>query len=191
MIAAVILAAGASRRLGEPKQLVRLDGTESGETLLERAVRLAREAELSPVIVVVGADYPLILARSSLGDAVTLINDEWEEGMASSIRLGVRTCRLIAKDAEGLVLMACDQPAVTTQHIRMVSSQATITASDYAGRRGVPAYFPSAHWEALLALHGDTGARDRLRDAPCINLPYGELDIDTPADLEQARMLFG
>ena len=130
MIAAVILAAGASQRLGEPKQLVRLDGSNSGETLLERSIRIAREAGFAPIIVVVGANYPAILAQSSLGDAVPVINDEWPEGMASSIRLGVRTCRLIAGDAEGLVLVACDQPAVTTQHLRLITTQAIITASE-------------------------------------------------------------
>jgi CTP:molybdopterin cytidylyltransferase MocA len=191
MIPAIILAAGASRRLGKPKQLVSLDGTASGETLLERAVRVAREADLAPIIVVLGADHSLILAHSSLGDAVPVINDEWQEGMASSIRLGIRTCRLIAKDAEGVLLMPCDQPAVTAHHLNLVASRATITASEYAGRKGIPAYFPAAHWETLLALHGDTGARDLLREARCINLPHGELDVDTPADLERAQTLFG
>ena len=189
MIAAIILAAGASRRLGEPKQLVRLDNTESGETLLERAVRTAREAALSPIIVVLGADHPLILARSSLGDAVPVINDQWQEGMASSIRLGIRTCRLIAGSAEGILLMSCDQPAVTAQHLGLLTSRATIAASEYAGRKGIPAYFPAAHYETLLALHGDTGARDLLREAYCVKLPHGELDIDTRANLERARAL--
>jgi molybdenum cofactor cytidylyltransferase len=190
MIPAVILAAGASQRLGEPKQLVRLDGSESGETLIERAVRLAREASLEPIIVVLGADYVPILAYSSLGDAVPVINDEWPEGMASSIRLGVRTCRLIAKDAEGLLLMTCDQPAVTAQHLRLVTQRAIITASEYAGRKGVPAYFPAKHWEALMALQGDAGARDLLREARSIELVDGDLDVDTPEDLQRARARF-
>ena len=86
-VAAVVLAAGASTRLGEPKQLVRL----GGETLLERAVRVAREAGCSPVMVVVGANYAQVLRESALGDAVPVVNEEWDEGMATSIRLGVRT----------------------------------------------------------------------------------------------------
>jgi molybdenum cofactor cytidylyltransferase len=190
MIPAVILAAGASRRLGEPKQLVRLDGSGSGETLLERAVRLAREAALAPIIVVLGAEYPLILARSTLGDVVPVINDEWHEGMASSISLGVRTCRLIAKEAEGLLLMTCDQPAVTTRHLHLITTRAIITASKYTGRKGVPAYFPAKHWDALMALQGDAGARDLLREARSIELEDGDLDVDTPEDLQRARARF-
>jgi molybdenum cofactor cytidylyltransferase len=190
MIPAVILAAGASQRLGEPKQLVRLDGSDSGETLIERAVRMAREASLEPIIVVLGANYVPILADSSLGDAVPVINDEWPEGMASSIRLGVRTCRLIDKDAEGLLLMTCDQPAVTAQHLRLVTMRAIITASEYAGRKGIPAYFPAKHWDTLMALQGDTGARDLLREAPSIELVDGDLDVDAREDLQRARARF-
>ncbi len=189
MIAAVVLAAGASRRLGEPKQLVKLDPA-SSENLLERTARIAREAGCGPVIVVVGCEAASILSQSSLGDSVTVVNGNWPEGMASSIRLGVETCRLIAKP-EGILLLTCDQPAVTAQHLQTLASAVQVTASEYAGRKGVPAYFPAAELVALLTLTGDAGARDLLRAVPSITLPHGELDIDTPADLAQARKLFG
>src|ERR1700720_4574182 len=94
-VAAVVLAAGASTRLGEAKQLVML----GGETLLERAVRVAREAGGLPVVVVVGAHSVQVLGSSALGDAVLVINEEWKEGMASSIRLGVRALES-ARDVE-------------------------------------------------------------------------------------------
>jgi molybdenum cofactor cytidylyltransferase len=134
--AAVVLAAGASTRLGEPKQLVML----AGETLLERAVRTAREAGCEPVVVVLGAAYVEILGNCGLGDAVTVINSDWKEGMSSSIRLGIRTLGFIAKDADGVVLMTCDQPAVTAEHLRAIIASGTRAASAYAGRAGVPAY---------------------------------------------------
>jgi molybdenum cofactor cytidylyltransferase len=184
--AAVVLAAGASTRLGEPKQLVTL----AGETLLERAVRAARESGCSPVIVVLGAGYVEILGYSRLGDAVPVINAEWVEGMASSIRLGVRALGSVAKDVAGVVLMACDQPAVTASHLRALMTSGEITASAYAGRRGVPAYFPKASFAALMELRGDVGARHLLRDAATIDLPGGELDIDTAIDLDDAERLF-
>jgi CTP:molybdopterin cytidylyltransferase MocA len=186
MVAAVILAAGASTRLGEPKQLVKL----TGENLLERAVRTAREAGCSPVVVVLGAAYEEILGRSQLGDAITVINTEWAEGMGSSIRLGVQTLHFVAKDAKGAVLMACDQPAVTAAHLRALMASGDVTASAYAGRRGVPAYFLASTFAELVQLRGDQGARELLRDANAIELPNGELDIDTLADVATAERIF-
>lgn len=185
-VAAVVLAAGASRRFGEPKQLVRL----GSETLLERAVREAREAGCSPVIVVLGADYVQVLTGCSLGDVVTVINDKWEEGMGSSIRLGVRACQNVFGEAEGLVVMTCDQPAVTAGHLTRLIADRELKASRYAGRTGVPAYFPKEQFDTLSALSGDAGAREILRGARYIDLPGGELDVDTAEELERARDLF-
>lgn len=187
MIPALILAAGASTRLGEPKQLITL----AGETLLERAVRVAREARCSPVFVVLGAAHSEIIARCQLSDAVPVINDEWQEGMASSIRLGVGTLDSIAKEAEGVLLMTCDQPAVTVPHLTRLMTKQEIKASRYAGRKGVPVYFPREYFGQLKELTGDSGARTLLAQASSENLPHGELDIDTAADLAEARKLFG
>ena len=187
MIAAVVLAAGSSTRLGKPKQLVEL----AGETLLERAVRTAREAGCSPVVVVLGAAHEEILGRSRLCDAVPMINVEWADGMASSIRLGVRTLGSVAQDAQGAVVMACDQPAVSAAHLRALMGSGEVTGSAYAKRHGVPAYFPASAFRSLMELHGDLGARDLLRNAKAIDLPNGELDVDTAADIAAAERLFG
>ena len=185
--AAVVLAAGASTRLGEPKQLAEL----AGETLLERAVRAAREAGCAPVVVVLGALYAEILAYSQLGDVVPVINDKWRKGMASSIRLGVRALGFVAKDADGVVLMTCDQPAVTAAHLRALMKTGEATASHYAERNGVPAYLPAAAFAQLMELRGDMGARELLREAAEVELAHGELDVDTTEDLARARELFG
>ena len=189
MIAAVVLAAGASTRLGEPKQLAML----AGETLLERAVRTAREAGCEPVVVVLGAAHVEVLAGmfGTLGDAIPVINDKWEEGMASSIRLGVRTLGSVAKDAEGVLLMTCDQPAVTVEHLRLVTARQEVKASRYAERNGAPAYFPKKYFKELMALTGDAGAKGLLAKARSEELEHGDLDIDTPEDLARARELFG
>jgi molybdenum cofactor cytidylyltransferase len=187
MIAAIVLAAGASTRLGEPKQLLNI----GGETLLERTVRVARDAVCIPVVVVLGAAYIQILANIRLADAVPVINDEWQEGMAGSIRLGVRTLGFIAKGAEGVLLMACDQPAITVKHLTLLMTTQEIKASQYAGRNGVPAYFPRKYFPQLTSLTGDAGARTLLAQARSENLLHGELDIDTAEDLAQARKLFG
>jgi molybdenum cofactor cytidylyltransferase len=173
--------------LGEAKQLVRL----GGEALLERAIRVAREAGCSPVVVVVGANHVEVIGSNLLGDAVPVINEGWEEGMASSIRLGVRALEVAARDAEGVLLMTCDQPAVTVKHLGRLMARAEVKASRYAGRNGVPAFFPARYFEKLTELKGDTGARELLAEARYEELENGELDVDTVNDLERARELFG
>ena len=161
------------------------------ETLLARAVRVAREAGCSPVVVVVGAYYVQVLGNSVLGDVVTVINDKWEEGMASSIRLGVRALEFAPGDAEGVLLMTCDQPAVTVKHLRRLMTRAEVKASRYAGKNGVPAFFPAKYFEKLTELKGDAGARELLAEARYEELENGELDVDTKEDLKRARELFG
>jgi molybdenum cofactor cytidylyltransferase len=182
-VGAVILAAGASKRLGLPKQLLML----SGETLLERAVRVARGAECSPVIVVLGASAEVIQARCKLDDAVVMVNEDWAEGMGSSLRVGVGAVR----DLDACVVMTCDMPAVTAGHLLALMSSGEVTASSYLGKRGVPAYFPGETFQSLMELRGDSGAKDLLRSARAVELVGGELDVDTMEDLTRARALFG
>lgn len=181
--AAIVLAAGGSRRLGQPKQLIVM----AGETLLERTVRVAREAGCAPVVVVLGAEAERIRAACALGDAIVVVNDRWAEGMAGSIRKGLAA---IEQDSAGAIVLTCDQPAVTGVHLRMLTKTGELTASEYAGRCGVPAYFPLTWFAALKNLNGDAGARELLRDARAIPLPCGELDIDTPETLAEAQRLF-
>jgi molybdenum cofactor cytidylyltransferase len=185
-IAAVVLAAGASKRLGELKQLARL----GGETLLERSVRVAREAGCSPVVVVLGAAHEQVMAGCSLGDVVIVINDQWQEGMGSSVRLGIHAVRNVAADAEGVVVMTCDQPAVTVDHLQRLMMSREAKASRYAERNGVPAFFPKRYFDELTSLAGDAGARELLQSAPSEELPAGNLDVDTADDLKRARELF-
>lgn len=191
--AAIILAAGASTRLGQPKQLIRL-GT---ETLLERAVRVALDAGCFPVVVVLGAEASRIRDGSNLREASVAVNDAWPEGMAASIKAGLEAVRTAltkvgaGREIQGAVLLVCDQPAVTAAHLRdLISHPDEIAASEYAGRRGAPAYFPVSSFAALGQLTGDYGARELLRDARAIPLPHGELDIDTPEALAEARTRF-
>jgi CTP:molybdopterin cytidylyltransferase MocA len=121
-----------------------------------------------------------------LVDAIVAINENWDEGMASSIRAGIG----LVTAADGAILMTCDQPAVTAEHLRKLMAPGELTASGYAGRRGVPAYFPTQNFPALLRLTGDAGAREMLRNAASIELPLGEMDVDTPEELAGARELF-
>lgn len=189
-VAAIILAAGGSSRLGQPKQLLPL----AGEPLLSRFIRIAREAGCEPVIVVLGASAEAIAddssVQQSLAAATVVVNFEWEEGIASSIRSGVAALRALSPHGlAGVLLMTCDQPAVTAAHLRALSASGALTASAYSGRSGVPAYFPAATLAALEQLTGDSGARTLLHTATAIPLAGGELDIDTPADLARLNQL--
>jgi molybdenum cofactor cytidylyltransferase len=189
-VAAVVLAAGASTRFGEPKQLALL----GGERLLERAVRIALEAGCEPVMVVLGARAAEIEAGCELRAAKVVLNEAWAEGMASSVRAGLGA---LLQDVSGIVLMTCDQPAVTAGHLRKLtaageSAATRVTAgSSYAGRVGAPAFFPVDRFSELMGLRGDQGARSLLQASLAVELPGGELDIDTVESLEAARQRYG
>ena len=183
-VAAVILAAGESSRLGRPKQ----DLVLNGETLLQRAVRIAKDAGLSPVIAVV-RDGRYIDSLQQEG-ALPLLNRKADEGMASSIRVGITAAQ--GGGASGAVLMTCDQPGVTAVHLHsLLAEPENITGSAYAQRVGVPAYFPASAFPALLELQGDTGARAFLRDARAVHLQVLSVDVDTEEDFQTAQKLFG
>jgi molybdenum cofactor cytidylyltransferase len=188
-VPAIVLAAGASRRLGQPKQLIKL----GGETLIERAIRLANEAGAAPVIVVLGAHFEIVCASITLNEAILSINNQWERGIASSIHSGLRTLDVVAKEASGVLIMSCDQPRLRAAHLHalieafIAQNQPAIAASAYAGVHGIPAVFPRSMFAKLLALRGDKGARALLNNPPCpvIALAFegGEVDIDEPGDL--------
>jgi CTP:molybdopterin cytidylyltransferase MocA len=182
-VAAVILAAGASRRLGRPKQSLLLDG----ETLVERALRTAQEAGLSPVIVVIRMEGDLGQLLQERGARIVR-NDRPEEGMASSIRLGVNVAQTLK--ANGVVLMTCDQVMQRADHLgALCEHPVRITGSAYAGKIGIPAYFPAASFPELLALRGETGARELLVGAASIADESLALDIDTQEGFEYAQKL--
>ena len=183
-VAAIILAAGASTRLGTPKQSVHL----AAETLLERTARLAHEAGLNPIL---GVLSPALTSVPTPQGMLRVLNHQAAEGIASSIRTGIEALAAATANPSGAILLACDQPAVTAQHLRELALGANEpVASSYAGRKGIPAYFPATLFAELLTLRGDQGARPFLQHARAIPLPGGEQDIDTIEDLEQARALY-
>jgi len=136
-----------------------------GETLLARAARIAREA-CDDVVVVTRREF-------ALPDVRNVFNENAEEGIASSIRLGVAAC-------DGAVLlMLCDQPHVTASHLRaMIATNAPLVATGYAGVAGVPALFGPAYRDALLALRGDRGAQSLLGGAVVVPCEAAAIDVD-------------
>lgn len=185
-IAGLVLAAGASTRLGQPKQLLRLHG----ELLVERAIRIVREAGADPVFVVLGAGYePIFEAVSAIMPPPrVLLNRRWQEGMSTSVALGGAAAE--RDGADDLLVLTCDQIAVTAAHLRALieaSHREHVVASFYRESRGVPALFPEFSFHALQALTGDRGARELLQQADVLSVPFpeGDLDIDTPDDLRR------
>ena len=177
--AAIVLAAGSSTRLGRPKQTLLLNG----EPLLARALRVAAEAGLGPLFLVVSPG--LDLSRLDLHPAYKTVINAAQEGMASSIRCGVEAAQ--ASGVSGVVLMTCDQIALTPQHLQALCAQPTVpSGSAYAGKIGIPAYFPAPSFAALLELRGDTGARELLRAARPVLAEELHFDIDTEEDVRRA-----
>ena len=180
--AAVVLAAGASRRLGRPKQLLELEG----EAMVRRAARLCLESGFDPVLVVLGSSAPQVEAALD-GLAVRCVaNPEWPEGVAASIRAGIAA---LPTDAGGVLLLPCDQPALSVDLLQVfmrahAESPGSILASAYAGGAGVPALFPGSRFAELAALRGDRGAKALLEGAERIPFADGGFDLDSEEDLE-------
>lgn len=184
--AGLVLAAGEGSRLGRPKALVEV----GGELLVDRSVRVAREAGCDPVVVVVGAQARQVVRRAVLDDAVAVVNDDWPDGMGSSLRVGLRA--LTELGAAAAVVLLVDQPRVTADVVRRVLSAppAPAVAASYGGRPGNPVRLDATIWPEVCALAvGDTGARAWMRAHPervqvvaCDDLG-SDVDIDTADDL--------
>jgi molybdenum cofactor cytidylyltransferase len=199
--AAVILAAGESVRLGQPKQLLSF----GGRPLLRATIDSARDAGCTPIAVVVPAVEPTAPASVALrhgieralagSEAILVENPEWRRGIGTSLRAGVRAVS-IANVAEALVLLVCDQPKVDSTTIALLRARREqtgkpIVASAYADTMGVPALFDLSFFEALMNLPDEQGAKalilSHAEDVAQIAFPDGAIDIDTSVDWEEFR----
>jgi CTP:molybdopterin cytidylyltransferase MocA len=217
-LGAVILAAGASTRLGQPKQLLVFQG----RPLVERAALAALEAGASPVVVVLGAHAEKI--RPALVDAhpplVIVENPAWVEGMGATIRVGLAALETAAAHAltelnaiarpptlDAALFALCDQPHFSANAIRRLCAafspasargggKISLAATRQPdGRGGAPAIFAREHFAELRSLRGTEGARHVIAThtaaTALVDLPELALDIDTPADWERARTFHG
>lgn len=186
-VSAVVLAAGASTRLGVPKQLIEF----RGESLVRRAARAAREAGASPVIVVLGADAASIAqALGGLSSTITVTNERWCDGLASSLATGIREAQRLDAECDGALVTTADQPLVDGAALRRLldafGDGARLVAAEYSGTIGAPAVIGREHFDTLLALEGDAGAGrwlrakgDAVRRVPLLE---AAVDIDTAED---------
>jgi CTP:molybdopterin cytidylyltransferase MocA len=183
-IGVAVLAAGASRRLGHPKQAL----SYKGRPLLRRALDAACGSSATFVSVVVGAEQALVAELLEDTDVDVVENGQWQEGMSSSVRAAVAWAR--RRDCDGLLLAVADQPHLSSAHLNALvaaSQGATrIAASAYADVLGVPALFPWELFHRLEGLSGDAGARSLLRHTAfrviAVPWPAGARDVDTAAD---------
>ena len=186
----VLLAAGASSRLGKPKQLLPYEGT----TLLKHAVQLAVDAALKPIVIVVGANANILNIEIEESQANIVMNETWQEGMASSIRTGLQKMLELEPTINSVIMMVCDQPFVTVQLLqdlmaKHIETGKPIIASNYKNNLGTPALFDATIFSELMQLKGDTGAKKILNNHPewvaAIDFPMGEIDIDTEEDYKK------
>lgn len=184
---AVILAAGASTRMGQPKQLLPLEG----KPLVVRAVEAALASPAWPVVVVLGANAAAIRPVLAKHPVLIAESSAWAEGMAASIRAGVTTLQQFSRSLQGVVVALCDQPAFSADVIQRLvdayqASGAGIVAAHYRGRNAAPALFLREHFAALTALTGEEGARHLLNESgfkiATVDLPELATDLDTPED---------
>ena len=185
----ILLAAGQSARLGKPKQLLNY----KGKTLLEHSLQVAIDTQLKPIVTVLGSNADLLKKSVEHFDTKVVVNQQWSEGMASSIRCGIEELIKITPTISGVIIMVCDQPYVTAKLLtdlveKHEHSSKPIVASSYKNNIGTPALFDKTIFALLLSLKGDSGAKKIMKSNPDwvepVNFLFGEIDIDTTEDYD-------
>ncbi|WP_223270791.1 nucleotidyltransferase family protein [Subsaximicrobium wynnwilliamsii] len=190
----MILAAGSSSRLGYAKQLVEF----KGKSLLQHAIAISEVMDFDSKVLVLGARKEEIERKIDLKGFEILINENWEEGMASSIRKGVLRSQELENNLDHIVILLSDQPFVSRESIEALiqvqldkNSQATF--SEYAGDIGVPAIFSAEVFHDLKELKGDQGAKklihDQKLDFEIVKFEMGNFDVDTSEDVELLKQM--
>ncbi len=183
--AIIILAAGASSRMGAPKQLLLVDG----KTLIKRICETAMETPCHPVVAVLGANKSLICKETDRMPITVIDNPQWENGMSSSIKIGLAGAYLTEKSLEAIIFLTVDMPYVSAKLINKMIEKAEsdekieIVACKYENQLGIPVLFKRALFTNLLELSGDEGAKkivvEHKNKVAFIDFPEGRIDLDT------------
>ena len=181
----IILAAGNSSRMGEPKQLMMYNN----KTFLQHIIAESKNALLDPVICVTGYESDLISESISGMEVSIVYNEYWSEGMGSGISAGIK--QLLLSDVDSVILTVSDQPYVTSDLFGTMLKMKTrsgkrIVACSYAGTLGTPVLFSKEYFNQLKSLSGNQGAKNivklNLPDVCSVEFEKGEIDIDTKED---------
>lgn len=185
----IILAAGSSSRLGQPKQLLQY----LGKSLLQHVLDEALAVGVAECIVVIGSEAESMSMQLVPGDATICYNAQWAEGMSGSIHLGLQKLLELHPDMDCCIIAVCDQPFITTQLFKNLyevanENDASIVASSYADTAGTPALFDKSQFAALMNLRGQEGAKKLLKSTAgeLLLVPFerGAIDIDTQEDYQ-------
>ena len=185
--AILLVAAGASRRLGQPKQLLPYRGS----TLLEHSIDVCMASEIGNVFVVLGAHYELIFPKIGITKGTVLRHKNWANGMGSSIAFGMQKIQTIG-DYSGVLISVADQPFLSSFLLQKIISKqrethASIVTSIYEKGGGPPVYFAQQYFAQLADLEGDTGAKTIVKQhskrVQKVIFLRGNIDVDTTEDL--------
>lgn len=188
-IGALLLAAGGSKRMGRPKQLLVWEG----KTLLRRAAEMLSDSVCDPIVVVLGSERVRSATELEGLRTRTCANPGWETGMSSSIKHGLRELLEIEPTLTAVIITLCDQPEVDASDIndlvdKFRETGAPIVAAQYGAVTGVPALFANRMFGSLFDLKGDKGAREVIRngavDVVTLDMEQAAFDIDTPEDAQ-------
>lgn len=189
-IGIVILAAGSSSRLGQSKQLVKINN----ETLLQRSIKIALASAANEVLVVLGANAEAHRESIAHLSAKTIYNPDWQQGIGSSIKAGITY--FDKKNIDAVIILVCDQVFLKTQHLQKIianfqENKSTIVASKYKGIVGVPCLFHKSLFNEIAKMNDDVGAKKIItkfsKNTMYVDFPEGEFDVDTLDDLERLR----
>ncbi|MEO8584104.1 MAG: nucleotidyltransferase family protein [Flavitalea sp.] len=188
----MVLAAGASTRLGTPKQLLQLNG----QPLLNIVLREVENADVKNIILVLGSSYEIIKDNIDEMKVHIIYNENWTEGMASSMIVGLKAALELDPAVEGVIFVVCDQPFISASLLdglieKHQQSGLPIVASSYAETLGTPAYFHKSLFPELMLLSGDSGAKKILQkysdEVAAVEFSRGSIDIDTNEDLQYLK----
>lgn len=187
-IVTVVLAAGASTRMGSPKQLLNWGNS----TLLEHTLNTVLELNSSEVVVVLGANFEIIKNEISKYPVTVLNNTSWKVGLGKSIAVAVEYIQKLDYKVDGVMIVLADQPLIDSRFLGELcnafnpNNNQIITTSYKNGKRGVPVIFDKHYFEELMLLNDDDGAKTLLKTyANSVNSlkPQSEnLDIDSKED---------